>query len=234
MIGSKTDNPLLFYARTAGLLYLFIIVCGIYSEVFIRSELIIGGDASATVANIMASRIDFLSAFVADSIMLLCDVAIALLLYKLLQPVDKILALSAALFRVVQASILGLNLLHYYAVILLLDGSGYTVAFDSDEINALAMLFLQMHSYGYDLGLIFFALSNFILGYLVIKADYFPTVLGYGLLAAALVYFVGSYTRFLFPEYLLMIEPSYVIAFVAELSFCLWLLIWGIKKKNAS
>lgn len=156
------------------------------------------------------------------------------MLYKLLQPVDKILALSAALFRVVQASILGLNLLHYYVVILLLDGSVYTAAFESDEINALAMLFLQIHSYGYDLGLIFFALSNFILGYLVIKADYFPTVLGYGLFSAGLVYFVGSYTRFLFPEYLLMIEPIYIIAFVAELSFCLWLLIWGIKKKNES
>lgn len=230
MIDTKTRSSFLFYARVAGLLYLFIIVCGIYSEVFIRSELIISNDASATVANIMASRRHFLSAFVADSIMLLCDVAIAVLLYVLLKPVDKTLALTAAVFRVVQASILGLNLLYYYAVVLLLDGSVYTTVFGSDEINALVMLLLQMHSYGYDLGLLFFAFSNFILGYLVIKADYFPTVLGYGLLAAGLVYLVGSYTRFLLPEYLLWIEPIYLIAFVAELSFCLWLLIWGIKR----
>ena len=219
----------MFYARIAGLLYLFIIVCGIYSEVFIRSELIINGDSSATVANIMNSKARFLSAFIADSIMLLSDVAIAVLFYILLKPVHKTLALSAAVFRLVQASILGLNLLYYYATLLLLNGSVYSDAFESDKINALVMLLLEMHSYGYDLGLVFFAVSSFILGYLVVKADYFPSVLGYGLMAAAGVYFIGSYTRFLFPEYLPLVEPLYMVAFVAELSFCLWLLIRGIR-----
>ena len=219
----------MFYARIAGLLYLFIIVCGIYSEVFIRSELIINGDSSATVANIMNSKARFLSAFIADSIMLLSDVAIAVLFYILLKPVHKTLALSATVFRLVQASVLGLNLLYYYATLLLLNGSVYSDAFESDKINALVMLLLEMHSYGYDLGLVFFAVSSFILGYLVVKADYFPSVLGYGLMAAAGVYFIGSYTRFLFPEYLPLVEPLYMVAFVAELSFCLWLLIRGIR-----
>ena len=229
MVESKINSSLLFYARIAGLLYLFIIVCGIYSEVFIRSELIINGDSSATVANIMNSKARFLSAFIADSIMLLSDVAIAVLFYILLKPVHKTLALSAAVFRLVQASILGLNLLYYYATLLLLNGSVYSDAFESDKINALVMLLLEMHSYGYDLGLVFFAVSSFILGYLVVKADYFPSVLGYGLMAAAGVYFIGSYTRFLFPEYLPLVEPLYMVAFVAELSFCLWLLIRGIR-----
>jgi hypothetical protein len=230
MTGLKRDISLSVYARAAGTLYLFIIVCGIYSEVFIRSELIISSDASATVANIMASKTDFLVAFAADSVMLLCDVAIAVLFYLLLKPVDKTLALSAAVFRLVQASILGLNLLHYYAVALLLDGSVYREAFDREEINALVMLLLEMHSYGYDLGLLFFALSTLILGYLVIKADYFPSLLGYGLLAAGVVYLIGGYTRFLLPAYQPWIEPLYLIAFAAELSFCLWLLIRGIKR----
>ncbi|MDM5271916.1 DUF4386 domain-containing protein [Sulfurovum sp. zt1-1] len=229
MIDLKTSTSLLFYARLAGVLYLFIIACGIYSEVFVRSELIVDGDAAATVANILASKARFLTAFVADSVMLLSDVAIAVVLYVLLKPVHRILALSAAVFRLVQASILGLNLLHYYAVSLLLDSRVHTNAFDSEEVNDLVMLLLEMHSYGYDLGLLFFALSCFILGYLVIKADYFPSVLGYGLLAAAFVYFIGSYTRFLFPELLPWIEPLYIIAFITELSFCLWLLIRGIK-----
>lgn len=227
---AKTNISLRFYARAAGVLYLFIIVCGIYSEVFIRSELIMHGDDTATVANIMASKRGFLSAFVADSIMLLSDVAIAVLFYLLLKPVHKTLALLAAVFRLVQASILGISLLHYYAVVLLLDGRVYRTVFDKGEINALVTLQLDMHSYGYDLGLLFFAFSSLILGYLVVKAEYFPTVLGYGLLAAGVVYFAGSYTRFLLPEYLPRIEPVYLIAFVAELSFCIWLLVWGIKR----
>ena len=40
------------------------------------------------------------------------------------------------------------------------------------------ILFLDLHSHGYDLGLLFYGLSSLILGYLVVRPDYFPGVLG--------------------------------------------------------
>lgn len=40
------------------------------------------------------------------------------------------------------------------------------------------ILFLDLHSHGYDLGLLFYGLSSLILGYLVVRSDYFPGVLG--------------------------------------------------------
>lgn len=228
-----TDNtnqvsPLV-YARIAGLLYLVIIVCGIFSEVFIRSSLIEAGNASATAANILASEGLFRIGFISDSIMLLSDVAIAVLFYVLLKPVSKTLALMAAAFRLTQASVLGLNLLNYYAALLLLKGTGYTAAFETEQLNSLAALFLEMHSHGYDLGLLFFGLSSLILGHLVTRSDYFPSILGYGLMAAAVVYLVGSFTLFLFPGYESMIMPAYIVPLVAELSFCLWLLVKGVR-----
>jgi hypothetical protein len=197
--------------------------------VFIRSSLIVKGDANITATNIMASEGLFRFGFVADSIMLLSDVAIAILFYVLLKSVSKTLALTAAAFRLTQAAILGFNLLNYYAALLLLKGGGYEIAFKSDQLNALALLFLDMHSHGYDLGLIFFGLSNIILGYLVVKSDYFPGILGYGLIAAAVVYLTGSFTLFLFPDYVSLIEPIYIVPLIAELSFCLWLLIKGVR-----
>jgi len=167
--------------------------------------------------------------FVADSIMLLADVAIALVLYILLKPVNRILSLTAAAFRLMQAAILGLNLLNYYAALLLLTGAGYIATFEGKELNLLAMFFLNLHSHGYDLGLIFFGVSNLILGYLVIKSKYIPAILGFGLIGAALVYLSGSYTRFLFPSYVSFMEPVYIIPLIAELSFCLWLLVKGVR-----
>jgi hypothetical protein len=161
--------------------------------------------------------------------MLLSDVAIAVLFYVLLKPVSKTLALTAAAFRLTQAAILGLNLLHYYAALLLLSGAGYATAFETDQLYALVILFLDMHSYGYDLGLVFFGLSSLILGYLVVRSDYFPGILGYGLIAAAAVYLTGSFTRFLFPDYVSLIAPLYIVPFIAELSFCLWLLVKGVR-----
>lgn len=61
----------MIYARTAGGLYLIIIVCGIFGEAFVRSSLVVPGDASATAGNILASPSLFRLGFVADSVMLL-------------------------------------------------------------------------------------------------------------------------------------------------------------------
>ena len=219
----------LIYARVAGLLYLIIIVFGISSEVFIRSNLIVTGDAAATASNILASEGLFRFGFVADIFMLFSDVAIAILFYILLKPVSKTLALMAAVFRLTQAAILGFNLLNYYAALLLLNGAAYTTAFNPEQLNALALLFLDLHSHGYDLGLFFFGLSSIILGYLIVKSNYFPAIIGYGLIAAAVVYLTGSFTRFLFPEYISFIEPIYIVPLIAELSFCLWLLVKGVR-----
>ncbi len=224
-----TEASPLVCARIAGLLYLIIIVFGIFSEVFVRSSLIVMGDATATTTNILASEGLFRIGFAADSIMLLCDVAIAVLFYVLLKPVSRTLALTAAAFRLTQAAVLGLNLLNYHAVLLLLKGAGYGTAFGAKQLNGLVMLFLDMHSHGYDLGLLFFGLSSLILGYLVVRSEYFPRILGYGLMVAAAVYLTGSLTRFLFPEYVSLITPIYIVPLIAEASFCLWLLVKGVR-----
>lgn len=227
-----SPHSLPHYARMAGFLYLIIIVFGISSEVFIRGSLIVPNDAAATTTNIMTSQGLFRMGFMADSIMLLCDVAIAILFYTLLKSVNKTLALTAAAFRLTQAAILAMNLLNYYAVMLLLNGTDIGSLLGTNQLHAQVMLLLDMHSHGYDLGLLFFAISNFILGYLLIKSELFPTILGYGLQAAATIYLIGSYTRFMAPEAVLLVEPFYLIPLIAELSLCLWLMIKGIKILN--
>lgn len=132
-------------------------------------------------------------------------------------------------FRLTQASILGFNLLHYVAALLLINSDGYGTLITTDQINYLVLFFLELHSYGYDLGLIFFGVSNLFLSYLIVKSNFFPSIIGYGITAAAMVYLAGSYIRFIFPDYFPLFEPLYVIPFIAELSFSLWLLVKGIK-----
>jgi hypothetical protein len=221
-------EPPVFLARLAGVLYLLIIVFGMSSEILVRSTLIAHGDAAATAHNILTSSALFRAGFAADAIMLFSDVALAVLLYRLLKPVSPTLSLMAAAFRLMQAAILGVNLLNYYAPLLLLNNAGYAGALEAAQLHALASFFLELHGYGYDLGLLFFGVSNLILGYLVIRSDYFPAILGYGLQAAAVVYLVGGFTHFLAPESLQFVQPAYVVPVLAELGFCLWLLIRGV------
>jgi hypothetical protein len=47
-------------------------------------------------------------------------------------------------------------------------------------------------------------------------------------MAAGVTYLIGSYTRFLFPDFVEAGSPIYLVAIVSELSLCLWLLIKGV------
>ncbi|GAB6906410.1 conserved membrane hypothetical protein [Desulfosarcina cetonica] len=217
-------------ARIAGLLYGAIIVCGIFSEAVVRGQLVDLTDAASTSRSILDARLLFKSGFVADTIMLLCDVAVAILLYRLLRCVNATLSLMAAAFRLIQTAILAVNLLNHHAPLLLLENSAYATHFSGNQRDALILFFLDLHGHAYDLGLVFFAVSNLILGYLVAKSHFLPTVLGYALQLAGVVYLAGSYCRFLLPDYLAALQPAYIIPLVAEVSFCLWLSIKGVKQ----
>jgi len=226
----QTDRDIRLLGRVAGFLYLVIIACGIGSEVFIRGSLYDDVDISVTAANILAKSALFKTGFLADSIMLLCDVAIAIVFYRLFRQVDRTLALSAMVFRLVQAVIIGMSLLFYYATYLLLTSNAQP---DGQTYTMLSLL-IDMHAYGYDLGLIFFGISNIALGVLVIRSGFCPRPLGHGLIIAAVIYVIGSYTRFLAVEYHTFVEPAYLIPLLAELAFCLWLLFGKIAQDQQS
>jgi hypothetical protein len=232
MTGGARETSPLFYARVAGVLYLVIIIFGIFGEMFVRSSLIVHGDAAATAGKIAAYQGLFRVGFLADSVMFLCDVALAVLLYVLFRPVSKVVALVAMCFRLAQSAVLALNLLHYHAAMLLLNGPGYSETLGTSQLNALISFFLDLHAHGYDLGLILFGLHCLLLGYLVFKSGYMPRILGVLVVAAGVVYLIGSYTRFLAPGYVAAVSPIYIVAIVSEVSLCLWLLVKGVNVRR--
>ncbi len=85
-----------------------------------------------------------------------------------------------------------------------------------------------MHAHGYDLGLIFFGASCLVLGLLVARSGYLPKALGWLVMAAGVVYLVGSYALFLFPDHADAVQPLYVVPLVSEVALCLWLLVRGV------
>lgn len=218
-------------ARITGLFYLIIIVCAGFSEGYVRAHLIVPDDAAATAHNILASEGLFRIGFVCDIIAFLSDVAVSILLYELLKPVNKTLSLIAASLRLLaHPAIASINLLNHFAALLLLSGADYLTAFETDQLHALVLLALNAHRYGYLIGGAFFGLHCLILGYLLFKSAYFPKILGILLALASLGYLTESFGNFLYPNY----EEIYawvvvVPAGIAELSLCLWLLLRGIK-----
>ncbi len=158
--------------------------------------------------------------------MMLCDVALAVLLYVLLRPVSQTGAMMATAFRLTQAAVLGANLLNLQFVILLLSSSGA----QEDGYSSLALFFVQAHGIGYDIGLLFFGINCFVTGYLVYRSGFLPRIIGVLITAAAPVYLIGSYLKLLAPEAAAAFQMAYLLPVFAETAFCLWLLIKGVKQ----
>jgi hypothetical protein len=222
-------------ARLAGVLYLAIIVFGIFAEVVVRSRLIEFDDATATAANILDSERLFRAGFAADLVVFLCDVALAVVLYLLFRPVSRTLSMLAAVFRLTQTAIIGLNLLSMFVALLILTRADYLGEFTTSQSEALALLFLDAHRYGYILGLTFFGVSTLIIAYLVLRSGCMPKALGMLLGLAGAGYIIDSAAFFLVPGYEGGASPLILApALVGEVWFALWLLIRGYKLQELS
>jgi hypothetical protein len=225
-------------ARVAGLLYLTIIVSGIFAEFFVRQSLVVPGDATATATNILAAESLFRSGIAGDLIMIMSDIALALLFYVLLKPVNNALSLLAAFFRLIQAAVLGANLLNLFAVLELVRGADYLTGFSTDQLYAQVLFYLEAHGVGYSIGLLFFAMNCLVFGYLVFRSGYFPKLLGILLIIAGFGYLTDGFANVLLTNYNAYEETFALVVFlpaiVGELAMCLWLLIRGIGSQTPS
>jgi hypothetical protein len=178
----------MLWARLAGLLYLAIFILAPFAEFAVREGMIVAGDPAATATNIRADEGLFRAGFAADVAVFVIEVAQAALLYVLLRPVSRPLALVVAFARLAMAAILGMNLLNQFTALQILTGAGYLSVFDAAQVQALALLYLDAQSFGYDIGLAFFALHLFALGVVVFKSGFLPRWLGLLIVVAAVGY----------------------------------------------
>ena len=225
-------------ARVAGLGYLAIILLAVFAEFFVRTALFVPGDVTATVNNIMENDLLFRIGIISWIVVVACDVVVTWALYVLFKPVSHTIALLSSLFRLVYIAIKGAALVYFLFALQLLSGADYLSVFELGQLHAQVMLYLGGHNYGFLIGLVFFGIHCFILGYLVYKSGFFPKVIGILLMIACFGYLIDSFANFLMPNYAsyqdMMLLVVAVPAFFAEISFCIWLLFKNIDKKQNS
>jgi hypothetical protein len=217
------------YARTGGVLYLIIIVAGIFGELFARGPLIVAGNAAATASHIADSITLWRAGIAGDIVMHMCDIGLMLVFFVLLSPVNRNIALFALLSNLVQTSVLVMNKLNLLIPTLLLGDAEYLKALPPQQLQALAYVSLRTHDYGFALGLVFFGMTCVALGYLIIRSGYLPKVLGMGMQLAGVCYLINSFVLVLDPRLAPRLFPAILLPpFVAELSMALWLLVKGV------
>lgn len=220
-------------ARLAGFLWLLMFIFGPIAQI-VRSRIFVIGDIEATANNVLANEFLFRLGFASDLIMMVIFLFLPFVLYKLLQTVDKNLAILMVIFVMVSVPINMLNLLNEYASLHLLTGTEYLSIYAIDQIKAQAMLYYDLYLHGYEIANIFFALWLVPLGLLVYKSRFLPRVLGILLIVGGCGLFLEVFIYFLFPGLVIINTILLVPQTIAEFLFLIWVLIRGINESKVS
>lgn len=227
MTNRITDISLRQAAIVAGVGLLLMAILAPFAEFSVRQSLIVPGDAATTANNLMANELLVRISIGIYLLVAILDVIVAWGLYVFLKPVNKGLSLLAAWFRVVYAAVLAIVLVNFVMALHLLSGADYLSVFESKQLYAQVMLFLNAFGEGWSMGLAIFGLHLLALGYLVLKlSGVMPKILGVLVMIAGLGYLIDSLSKLLFPAYDTNIA---VFTFIGEVLLIFWLFFKGAR-----
>lgn len=216
-------------ARITGILYFLVILAGITCEIINQNFIVIPGDINTTISNIISHVSIYRISFVISLVRFIVFILLVLALYKLFRPVNQDLSLVMVVFALVAIIIGVVILLFQYAAPLLLTSPNYSIFFSNEQWQAQIWFFLNLQKFG-DKVCQIFSIWLLPLGYLIYKSGFTPKILGALMVIAGFGYVLDFLIFTLFPTSHLQIAG---FAFLAELSFPIWLLIKGLKKRRA-
>jgi Domain of unknown function (DUF4386) len=220
-------HPLKKAGRIAGTVYLSMIFTAPFSLIYVPSNLIVRGNATATAANILAHPTMFRFAIVAGLFGQVIFICLAVALYRLLGDVNKIWARMMFGFVLVAAAVGFVIELNNLGALILFRGGEFLSVFDKAQLDALGMLFIRLHGQGNMIAEIFWGLWLFPFGLLVFRSGFLPRWIGIWLMINCFGYLILFITGLFFPDYndkaFLFLQPL----LFGELAIMLYLLIKG-------
>jgi hypothetical protein len=222
-------------ARLAGILYLVNGIAGGFAFAFVLGKVFIAGDAAKTAAKVMANPGLVRVGAVVDLFQATEWVFLAMALYLLLRNVHQGVARAMVVLVAVGAAITCLNDVFQFAAVRVATNTSYATALGAAGSNALVLLLLDIHHYGFLIAQIFFGLWLMPLGYLAYRSAMFPKALGVALVVGGVCYLVGMLAVFLVPDSGEKINVFVTIpSAIAEISMVLYLLVIGVKSPKST
>jgi hypothetical protein len=222
---SATRNP----GRFVGTVYALVSIPGAFALIYVPSRLIVHGDAVATATNIAGSETLFRLGIASTLVMQTLFLWVALTLYDLLKGVNLRYAAMMLTLIGVSLPIAMLNELNAVAALLLVRGPAFLSVFDKPQRDALAMLFLNLHSQGLGIAELFWGLWLLPMGLLVYRSGFLPRLLGVLLVLNGVHYLAISLTSLVWPEAEVAVARWITPFQFGELVFMFWLLIVGAR-----
>ena len=216
-------------ARLAGLLYLVVLITGAPPELLVRGQLMVPGDVAATAANIRDSATLVRLAAFSDIVNVAAFLGVALVLYGLLRTVHAGAARAMLVFNAVSVAVMSLNTVNHIGAWLAATNDGFASAFGADSADALATMFLDMHSIGFSTAEVFFGLWLFPLGWMLWRSRAVPRPLAGLVMVGTVGYLANVTATFLSPGLESSLTPILTTPpALAETSLLVWLIVKGL------
>ena len=217
-----------FKARMAGVFEVLEGMTSAFGQVFVLGRLVVFSDAAATAAKILGHQPLFWLGFVSSLIGVACHIAWTLLFYELFKPVNRSLSLLAAFVGLVVCGLQALTSLLYLAPLLILQGGSSVSAFTAEQLQALALIFLKLNAYAFEIDLVFFGFWCVLAGYLIFRSTFLPRILGVLLAIDGL-----GWATYMYPPMANHLFPFIAAASaLAEIPLQLWLVVMGVNPQR--
>lgn len=224
-------NSLKKFARFAGLLYLLLIITGVYGIIFVSSQIVIKGDAATVANNILSNEFLFRSGIINNFISNTIFLFLVLALYRLFKHVNEHWAKLMVALVIVQIPAVYIMEAFNITSLMILKGE-ILQTIELSQKQDLAMLFLKINDYGMKALEFFWGIWLIPLAQLVLKSGFIPRIIGILLMINGIAYMINSFLFMLLPNYHAFVN-QYILLFVipGEFSLTFWLLIKGVKNK---
>jgi Domain of unknown function (DUF4386) len=231
---NKIDNSQRVAAKVAGVSGLLAVVIVIFGNYVLLGPLVVPGKAAETAQNFVAHSTQVRVALICFLTYGLSVVVLLAALYVILRPVDRLLALVGALFRLVFALLWLLTTLNLLGALRLVGNTPYLQTLEAAHLQVLARLQIAASFDDYYVGLPFFALAATVCGYLWFKSGYIPRSLAaFGVVASAWCV-VCAFVFLIFPTFEKTVNGYWFDSPMAlfELILSIWLLSKGVRTPN--
>ena len=162
----QSDMSPLFKARLGGFCWLVCFGASGFA-MSIATKLIVARDPAATAANLLANETLYQISTAALLISGAFYIGATFFVYEILKPVNRRVSQLAAIFSLVGCAIGALACLFDVVPFILLKGSHFAAVFTTEQLQALALMFLDVRAQVNNIGLVFFGLHCFGVGYLI-------------------------------------------------------------------
>lgn len=209
--------------RTIGVVWMLYFLTAILGG-FLTKGLVVSTDAVATATHLLAHLPQYRAGVEVGLFANALYVALTALLYGLFAPVNRSIALTAALLSLVGCTVQIVAAMLQFAPISFLVDHGLASAFTEAQLRAAALTSLKLYAQTFHISLEMFALFNVVLGYLIYRSTFLPRMFGVFFLLAGLGWlcYVGLPPGAPVPVFVLPFSG------LAEVGLTLWLLVKGV------